>query len=71
MEKIIGLPKYIVNFVKESYFELKKVSWLSRQDVMRATFGVILVISIFAFYVGLIDFIISKIISLILGVYNR
>lgn len=65
MEKIIGLPKQIAEFVKESYAELKKVTWLSKQDVTRATFGVIIVVFFFATYVGIVDFIIGKIVGFI------
>ncbi len=70
MEKIINLPKYLVEFIKESYSELKKVSWLSKQDVKRATIGVVAVVLFFALYVGLLDFIISRLIALVVGARN-
>jgi preprotein translocase subunit SecE len=63
MEKIIKLT----SFFKEAYSELKKVTWLSRQDVTRATLGVIVVVIIFAIYVGMIDFLISRLFGLFLG----
>ncbi|MCX7641779.1 MAG: preprotein translocase subunit SecE [Elusimicrobiales bacterium] len=68
MEKIIGLPKMLIEFIKESYSELKKVTWLSKKDVVRATAGVFAIIIFFALYVGLLDFIISKIVALLIGV---
>lgn len=68
MEKIISLPKQLIEFVKESYAELKKVTWLSKKDVIRATIGVFAVIAFFAFYVGLLDFIISKVVAFVIGV---
>ncbi|MGC8729735.1 MAG: preprotein translocase subunit SecE [Elusimicrobiales bacterium] len=67
MERIISLPKYLVSFIKESYAELKKVSWFSKQDVRRATIGVFAVVLFFAVYVGLLDFIISRIVVFIIG----
>lgn len=66
MERIINLPKQLVEFIKESYAELKKVTWLSKQDVIRATIGVFAVIIFFAIYVGIIDFLIGKLIILLI-----
>lgn len=68
MEKIINLPKNLIEFIKESYNELKKVTWLSKQDVIRATSGVFIVVIFFAIYIGVVDFIISKLVSLVIGV---
>lgn len=68
MEKVISLPKRLIEFVKESYSELKKVTWLSKKDVTRATIGVFAVIIFFAVYVGLLDFIISKMVAFVIGV---
>lgn len=67
MDKIINLPKNLLEFFKEAYAELKKVTWLSRQDVIRATAGVFVVVIFFALYVGLLDFLISKLVSLFIG----
>ena len=67
MEKITKLPSNLIEFLKEAYAELKKVTWLSRKDVIRATFGVIVVVIIFSLYVGLVDFLISKLFGLFLG----
>ncbi len=67
MDKIINLPKNLIEFFKESYAELKKVTWLSRQDVIRASVGVFVVVIFFAIYVGLLDFIISRIVSFFVG----
>jgi len=67
MEKILSLPKNLIEFIKEAYSELKKVTWLSRQDVVRATGGVFFVVIFFALYVGLLDFLVSRLISLFIG----
>lgn len=66
MDQIIKLPKKLIDFVKESYAELKKVTWLSRQDTIRATIGVFIVIIFFAIYVGLVDFLIGRLILLLI-----
>jgi len=55
------------NFVKESYFELQKVSWLSRKEVIGSTIVIIILILIVSFFVGLIDLGVSS----LLGVFLR
>ncbi|MEF3280434.1 MAG: preprotein translocase subunit SecE [Elusimicrobiota bacterium] len=67
MDKIINLPKNLISFIKEAYAELKRVTWLSKQDVIRATSGVFIVVIFFALYVGLLDFLISKIAIIFVG----
>jgi preprotein translocase subunit SecE len=67
MEKIIKLPKTLVEFIKEAYAELKKVTWLSRQDAIKATYGVFIVVIFFAIYVGILDFIIGKLMAFVMG----
>ncbi len=54
-------------FVKEAYAELGKVKWFSRQEVFQSTILVSIVVILVALYVGVIDLILSKFISMILG----
>lgn len=56
----------IILFFKEAYYELKQVSWLGRKELLAQTSIVVILILIVAFYVGLIDFILSKLLSFIL-----
>lgn len=67
MKKIIDFVKSIISFVKEAYIELKKVHWLSRKEVVASTIVVIVLIFILSIYVGIIDFLLAKIVSLFLG----
>ena len=46
----------VILFFKESYAELKKVVWPSRQEVVSSTWIVIISILIFAAVLGLVDF---------------
>ena len=46
----------VVLFFKESYAELKKVVWPSRQEVVSSTWIVIISTLIFAGVLGLVDF---------------
>jgi preprotein translocase subunit SecE len=57
----------ITTFFKEAYVELKKVSWLNRKEVIASTIVVIVMIMIIAIYVGIVDFVLSRIVSFLLG----
>ena len=53
----------ITAFFKESYAELKKVTWLSRKEVMGSTVVIIILITIISIFVTLVDFVCLRIIS--------
>jgi preprotein translocase subunit SecE len=54
-----------VNFLREVRDELKKVVWPTREEVIRLT-GVVILISLFVgIYLGLADFILTKIVQFI------
>jgi len=50
----------VVQFIKESYAELKKVVWPGRDDVIASVKVVIVSTIIVALLLGLIDFILSR-----------
>ena len=54
-------------FVREAYFELKKSSWLSRQEALDSTKAVVLLVILLSFYVAGIDFVLSVVLGSILG----
>jgi len=54
-------------FVKESYGELKKSTWLSKQEVFQATILVIIVVALVAAYVSAIDFGLTRVLGLVVG----
>ena len=56
-----------MNFVREAYMELKKSVWLSRQQMIQSTIFVFVVVFIVALYVSGVDFVLSKLLSWILG----
>ncbi len=56
----------LFKFVKEAYEELKKVTWLSRTQMIASTWLVILLVIIFAIYVGVVDFVIGKTLGLLI-----
>ena len=50
----------VVQFIKESYAELKKVVWPGRDDVISSVKVVIISTIIVALILGLIDFVLSR-----------
>ncbi len=67
MNKIKVFFKSIINFIKESYIELKKVTWLSKKEVISSTIVIVVLILLLSIYIGLVDFVLAKIVSLFLG----
>ena len=57
--------KKIILFFKESYAELKKVTWPSREEVSSSTKVVLISITIIAVALGIVDFLLFKGIDLI------
>ena len=55
----------VVLFFKESYAELKKVVWPSRQEVVSSTWIVIISTLIFAAVLGLVDFLLILLMDVI------
>jgi len=53
-------------FVKEAYAELKKVTWLSRKEMVASTIVVIILVLIIAVFVGSVDFILARILAILL-----
>ncbi|MDY7029340.1 MAG: preprotein translocase subunit SecE [Spirochaetota bacterium] len=52
--------KKIVQFFKDSYAELKRVVWPTREDVASSTKVVIISVVIFATVLGIVDFLLLK-----------
>ncbi|OHA00900.1 MAG: preprotein translocase subunit SecE [Candidatus Sungbacteria bacterium RIFCSPHIGHO2_02_FULL_47_11] len=56
----------IQKFVSEVAVELKKVSWLTRQELIDATWIVILSSIFLGIFIGCADFVLSKLLGLII-----
>lgn len=56
-----------INFLRESYFELKKSVWLSRAQMMQSTLFVFVVVGLVALYIAVIDLLLTKGLGLIIG----
>ena len=57
----------IVQFLRDSKMELKKVKWPTRKELLASTAMVILLSIAIAFFLGLIDFGLTTIITKIIG----
>ena len=56
-----------IQFLKESYYELRKASWLTRKEAIDSTRAIILLVALISLYVAGIDFILSIILTSVLG----
>lgn len=57
--------KKLIRYFKESYLELKKVVWPTRDEVVASTKVVLVSTAIFALVLGLVDFLLVQGVDLI------
>jgi preprotein translocase subunit SecE len=62
----MGILNNARHFLRDAYNELRKVSWLSRKEVLSSTIVIIIFIFIIALFIGFIDFILSRIVGIVL-----
>jgi preprotein translocase subunit SecE len=55
-----------LEFLKDAYNELKKVSWLSKKEVIASTVVIVIFVSIMALFVSCVDLILSRIMGILL-----
>ncbi|MBN1621362.1 MAG: preprotein translocase subunit SecE [Endomicrobiales bacterium] len=58
--------KSALQFLREAYSELKKVTWLSRKEAIASTLVVIILVVIVAMFVGFADFVLARILAILL-----
>lgn len=46
-------------FLRESYAELKRVTWPTRKEILGSTLVVLIVVGLLMLFIGLFDFILS------------
>jgi preprotein translocase subunit SecE len=54
-------------FIKEVRFELTKVTWTTREELIYSTFIVIVVSLVLAVFIGIIDVVLSNLATMFLG----
>jgi preprotein translocase subunit SecE len=57
----------IKQFLKEVRFELTKVTWTTREELMYSTIIVIVVSLVLAVFIGLVDMVLSNLVNILLG----
>ena len=56
-----------ITFVKQSLDELKKVTWPTRTEIIRLTVSVIIISVIVGIFLGGIDFLLTKVMEIVLN----
>ena len=67
MEKIKLIFQKVIRFLSEAKVELKRVTWPTPKQTMASTTVVIVIVFIIAIYLGIIDYILARLVKLILG----
>ena len=57
----------IIQFIKEAKIELKKVTWPTPKQTLASTAVVIIIVFIVAIYLGIVDFVLAKLVKFVLG----
>ncbi|MCK5221838.1 MAG: preprotein translocase subunit SecE [Candidatus Aminicenantes bacterium] len=68
--KKINLFKRIGDYLKEIKGELKKVTWPTKDDLIKTTIAVLVSSLIFGVFLFIIDMIFSRVINSIIGVFQ-
>ena len=67
MEKVKEVVQKIIQFIKEAKIELKKVTWPTPKQTLASTAVVIIIVFIVSIYLGIVDFVLAKLVKYILG----
>jgi preprotein translocase subunit SecE len=67
MDKIKVVAEQVKLFLAGSKAELKRVTWPTPKQTLASTSVVIIVVIIVSFFLGIVDFGLTKIIKLVLG----
>ena len=67
METIKRIFQKVSQFLSEAKTELKKVAWPSPKQTLASTSVVIIIVFIIAIYLGIVDYVLAKLVKYILG----
>jgi len=67
MEKIKLILQKVIRFLSEAKVELKRVTWPTPKQTMASTTVVIVIVFIISIYLGIIDYILARLVKFILG----
>ncbi len=63
----MGKIQVVRQFLREARVELKKVTWPSKKDAIAGTLVVLITVFICAFFLGVVDFWLSKLMRVVLS----
>ena len=64
--KLTKVFKSLVNFIKEARAELRKVTWPNRKQLISSTIVVMITVVLVAIFLGIVDLVFSRIVTMIL-----
>jgi preprotein translocase subunit SecE len=67
MNKFLDYSREVKKFLRESRAEMRKVFWPTKKDVGYSTLVVIGLTVVVGFYIGLVDAILTRVLSLFIG----
>ena len=67
MDKIKLILQKIIRFLSEAKVELKRVTWPTPKQTLASTTVVIVIVFIIAIYLGIIDYVLARLVKFILG----
>ena len=66
-EKVKVIIQNVTQFLKDAKVELKKVTWPTPKQTLASTAVVIIIVFIVAIYLGIVDFVLAKLVKFVLG----
>lgn len=67
MAQIKNIGSEVTQFGKDIETETKRITWPSRQDAVKSTLAVVLISVVFASFLGLVDYVFSYLVRLLLS----
>ncbi len=64
---VVKKPNRIQKWWRETVGELRKVTWPTKEDAIKMTKIVIVVVILTAVFLGVVDFVFSRLVGLLLG----
>ena len=58
--------KKVSTFLREVVSEVRKVTWPGKKELIGSTIVVVVLVLIIAFYIGLVDFLLSRLMGVLL-----
>ena len=66
-EKVKVIIQNVTQFLKDAKVELKKVTWPTPKQTLASTAVVIIIVFIVSIYLGIVDFVLAKLVKFVLG----